>query len=1748
MVADVRVGGAFITMGAQAGPYVAGIGAATAANRRLIASYGGFNAALALSNRAFDRLSASITSSLIATLGYAAGVGLVAGALRNVFGGFLDYDQALIRISKTTGVANEELERLGENLSGIGTRRFQGRRPLDISRRDIFDIAVAAGQAGVADPREIERLTRAAGALQSSSDLIGTAAVRAITRYLQVTNQGIERTDAIASAFTHLGNNIVGTEAEISRFATRVAQNMAAVGQASDEFILGISASLLEAGIEMESAGSALQRAQLGVIRQAADPAAFRFIAQAAGESVDEFEALRQRFVDGTATAEDYDQALLAVLRTYRRLPAVTTDALPGRAQFLAAFVGGGEQNVRNTRVLATLARIAEEDERLLRNTRIAAEGLESQSAHFTEAERAAEAYRARLEVVGRQLEEFATNLGGGIVPAVTVLAENLDLLGIAALGATTALATGFGRRRVQAIREASRAARAAAQAEHRTAQQGLVSARQQQREQQRLVDTLRQRQAIGANARAQLASQEAVLAARIRATEVAHRSAAAAAQARGRAVGAAAGLGTTTGLGTGAVAAARAEVERRTALVAEQQRRVVALRAAAADNQVTQRQLNRELRRLERRTVRANAAMATFNQTQAAVASQSRTLVSRLRGLGGSLFALAGGPLGLFIGGLAAAPLLINAFTRSLSALEERARAVREELQPAIAEQQREETGLTPTGFQALSARQVIEAFQEEQLRILENLRLDGFLERLERQIRAGTSSSGRQNRLTQRLQEFFNRFQAGDFADLDVQALTGTSVARFIDQIDELSRADDEIRQTVAVLEELGLTAEDVGELAADGIDMAAQAFESLGPSTRRAFDTFQNFRRALDDSIRDAGTEARFEISTAGLAAVEQIQRRLIENERVRIAQFQRANQLSAEQAAAALTEAEARRGELADRVEALDFESEAREEAERALQAAEQQVTQAEAQVAVTRVLAELSDGLTVSAERQVELGRLALEQRRAQIAAFDAATARQVAGAAPDLDAVALDAFRERLELQNRLDDAQRDVTQAREIDAEASVAHQQALREYYEVLNAGADAERAAQQALLVNERARELAARRVLELADRRAAAGDRVTDALLNESRAAETRLARLRAEQHELELTAAAAVLMREEYERIARASAALVEAQRQNPFADLVLSAEELNESLDQVAAQGISSLADGLAELVVRGKADFRDLADSIIQELLRVFIQATIVNNLVSGLGLAGTGGTGGLAAIFGNIFHEGGRTESGGQRRQLRGLRSDELFAVLQKGEVVVPRHLASHLLSGNFDALRGWLARLPRYHEGGVAGGGHLPREDVTRLIAAINQLISAVQQLQLSLGRGAEPVAGVPARAQQAPGAGLPLGAQTATAPVGGVPVQLSETDRGVQARILENIAALYDRLGIPTDEASTQELREFRIASIANDRERDRLQEELVREQREQRRFAESRGEGSPIFREQQTLDPALYDDFRERFPSLIRELERQRAGAQDISFGGLGGRRVGDTPRPDLFPAGDNAIMLFRDQSASAFAESGQALTDTFGAAGVAGTVLNEETGGLLEGVFSEGGLMGQLVGESEGLMSGLFNSFGGGLSEVLNSVLGGLGGGGLGGIFGIFGSLFGFHGGGDVGPGAQRYHRPSGLRHDELLAVLQRGEIVLPRGLADRLRYGGYQSLDDLRSMISRLPRYHAGGHVGGGHFGGMGGGGPSRIELINQTNTPIEAVDNGRRIDAGDQVQSYILRDIRRNGPITQGMRLAIR
>ncbi|MDE2640408.1 MAG: tape measure protein [Chloroflexota bacterium] len=109
---------------------------------------------------------------------------------------------------------------------------------------------------------------------------------------------------------------------------------------------------------------------------------------------------------------------------------------------------------------------------------------------------------------------------------------------------------------------------------------------------------------------------------------------------------------------------------------------------------------------------------------------------------------------------------------------------------------------------------------------------------------------------------------------------------------------------------------------------------------------------------------------------------------------------------------------------------------------------------------------------------------------------------------------------------------------------------------------------------------------------------------------------------------------------------------------------------------------VRGMEDALVSFVQTGKLSFSDLANSIIADIARIVVRQQILGPLVGAFG----GGS-----LFGGLFHAGGQVGHGTRSRSVdprafafapryheggvAGLRPDEVPAILQRGETVLPR-----------------------------------------------------------------------------------------------------------------------------------------------------------------------------------------------------------------------------------------------------------------------------------------------------------------------------------------------------------------------------------------------------------------------------------------------------------------------------------------
>ena len=201
------------------------------------------------------------------------------------------FDSDLRDVGKTTGIAGEELEGLGNDIIGLSKKLETVGTPA------LLGYAKVAGQLGVKGRRNILKFTEGLAMLEVASDISGEQGASQIARLLTLTDGGVQKIEAFGDEIVKLGNNFAATESEILGNATAIAQNTGQY-EFGRRSTLAYATATKAVGIEAEITGSTIGRS-LGLMEKAIRTGqGLDKIARITGQSVEE---LRSNFKDNAA-------------------------------------------------------------------------------------------------------------------------------------------------------------------------------------------------------------------------------------------------------------------------------------------------------------------------------------------------------------------------------------------------------------------------------------------------------------------------------------------------------------------------------------------------------------------------------------------------------------------------------------------------------------------------------------------------------------------------------------------------------------------------------------------------------------------------------------------------------------------------------------------------------------------------------------------------------------------------------------------------------------------------------------------------------------------------------------------------------------------------------------------------------------------------------------------------------------------------------------------------------------------------------------------------------------------------------------------------------------------------------------------------------------------------------------------------------------------------------------------------------
>lgn len=298
----------------------------------------------------------SLTSQLAGALGLMGSITVSVGLLRDAFNTIKEFDSGLLNVAKTTGLAGDELKKLGVDIRALG----QELKVIPIN--NLLEYATVAGQLGVKGSENIMKFTKALAMLETASDITGQQGGAEIARFLTLVDGGVQNVANFGDEIVRLGNNFAATESEILSNAEAISQNVG-IYKIGRQDVLAYAAASKSLGVEAEVVGSTFQKT-LGTFERAIRTGkGLGNILDVIGGSAEE---LKNRFKeDASGVFQDYIKGLNGI------------HTAGGSVQ--AQMEANGIVDIRQRRVIGTLAAGYETLERAMYDVENAAGAMQEE-------------------------------------------------------------------------------------------------------------------------------------------------------------------------------------------------------------------------------------------------------------------------------------------------------------------------------------------------------------------------------------------------------------------------------------------------------------------------------------------------------------------------------------------------------------------------------------------------------------------------------------------------------------------------------------------------------------------------------------------------------------------------------------------------------------------------------------------------------------------------------------------------------------------------------------------------------------------------------------------------------------------------------------------------------------------------------------------------------------------------------------------------------------------------------------------------------------------------------------------------------------------------------------------------------------------------------------------------------------------------------------------------------------------------
>ena len=302
-----------------------------------------------------------------------------------------EFEQGIIGVQKTTGLAGEELSQLQKEIFTLGTT-IKG-----VKTSELFAIAQTAGQLGIKGVENLRSFTETIAMVGVATDLTAEQAATSFAQLQNILGITTPELSRLGSVFNEVSNNSTALVSDLVAFTSRIGGAGKTIGLTYDQ-IIGLSAALKDTGNNFEVGGSAVSRALISMI---SDTQKF---ADVTNTTFDEFSGLLR------------DKPIEAVKLFINQLNRLDPD---GR---VAALKKVGLQGIEASSVFLKLAEGAGKVEQ---NLAIANKEFKTATSLLTEYNAASKSSIASTERLGNVIDQFQSRIA---TPFLGIKKEAADL------------------------------------------------------------------------------------------------------------------------------------------------------------------------------------------------------------------------------------------------------------------------------------------------------------------------------------------------------------------------------------------------------------------------------------------------------------------------------------------------------------------------------------------------------------------------------------------------------------------------------------------------------------------------------------------------------------------------------------------------------------------------------------------------------------------------------------------------------------------------------------------------------------------------------------------------------------------------------------------------------------------------------------------------------------------------------------------------------------------------------------------------------------------------------------------------------------------------------------------------------------------------------------------------------------------------------------------------------------------------